>query len=84
MSSRKRNQVIEELIQLYQSEPCFWKIKSKDYHNRAKIDSAYKKLIEKLKESKSNTTKGTVVKKIKNLRCNVRKKSIKKVRSIIR
>jgi hypothetical protein len=37
---------IEEFIEIYQREPCLWKIKSKDYQNRAKKkDAAYARLV---------------------------------------
>lgn len=72
MSSRKRNHTMEELIELYQSKPCLWYVKGKDYHYRAKRDAAYKKLVNRLKKTEPDSVKDTVVKKINNLRCNVR------------
>lgn len=77
MSNRKRNHVIEELIELYKSEPCLWRLKSVDYHNRAKKEAAYKKLTTKLRELEPDATKDTVVRKINNLRSNVRKEKKK-------
>jgi len=57
MSSRKSNQIMEESIELYQSEYCLWYVKCKDYHDRAKRDAAYKKLVNKLKESERYSCK---------------------------
>lgn len=73
MSSRKRNKIIEEFIEIYKSEPCLWRIKCKDYHDRALRDAAYAKLLAKLKESEPDAVKDTVVRKINNLRSNFRK-----------
>ncbi|XP_021925314.1 uncharacterized protein LOC110832535 [Zootermopsis nevadensis] len=42
--------VEQEFIRIYQGEPCLWRIKSKDYHDKGKRDDAYKRLVEKLKE----------------------------------
>jgi hypothetical protein len=71
---------IEEFIEIYQSEPCLWKIKSKDYHNRAKKDAAYARLVGKLKEVEPSADKDSVVKKINNIRSNYRKE-LKKVKA---
>ena len=57
MSSRKRNQVIEDFIELYKLEPCLWQVKSKEYHDRDKKDAAYAKLVLKLKELEPDATK---------------------------
>lgn len=80
MSSRKRNKIIEEFIEIYKSEPCLWRIKCKDYHDRALRDAAYAKLLAKLKESEPDAVKDTVVRKINNLRSNFRKE--KKIGSL--
>lgn len=77
MSLRKRNQVLEELIELYKCEPCLWRVKCKEYHDRARRDAAYAKLVAKLRESEPDAVKDTVVKKIHNLRCNYRKEKKK-------
>lgn len=73
MSSRKRNQVIEDFIELYKLEPCLWQVKSKEYHDRDKRNAAYAKLVLKLKELEPDATKKSVVRKINSLRSNVRK-----------
>ena len=62
MSNRKRNKVIEEFIEIYKSENCLWRIKSKDYHNRFKKEAAYAKLVQKLKELEPDTNKESVIK----------------------
>lgn len=56
-----------ELYQLYQSKPCFWYVKGKNYHDRAKRDAAYKKLVDKLKKFEPDAVKYTVVKKINSM-----------------
>lgn len=45
---------ISEFINMYQSLPCLWKIKSKEYSDRNKKNEAYEKLVEKLKEVSDN------------------------------
>ena len=57
-----------EFINIYKSEPCLWKVKSKDYYNKAKRDAAYDKLVAKLKESHPAANKEMVVKKIGSFR----------------
>ncbi|KAL4130843.1 hypothetical protein QTP88_008222 [Uroleucon formosanum] len=66
-----------KFIDLYKSYPCLWQIKSKEYHDRQLRETAYKVLVEKLKESESEETKDIVVKKINNLRSSVRKEKNK-------
>lgn len=78
MSSRKQNQVIEEFIEIYRSEPCLWRVKGKEYHDREKRNAAYERLVIKLKELEPDATKKSVVKKINNLRSNVRKEKKKR------
>ncbi|KAG8294233.1 hypothetical protein J6590_107606 [Homalodisca vitripennis] len=56
ISSRKRNQVIEEFIDMYKLEPCLGRVKSKEYHDREKRDAAYAKLVLKLKELEPDAT----------------------------
>jgi hypothetical protein len=71
---------IEEFIEIYQSEPRLWRIKSKDDHNRAKNDAAYARLVGKLKEVEPSADKDSVVKKINNIQSNYRKE-FKKVKA---
>lgn len=76
-SYRKRSRVIEEFIELYKCEPCLWRVKSKEYHDRSMREAAYERLLAKLRESEPDAVKETVVKKINNLRSNVRKEKKK-------
>ncbi|XP_063235952.1 uncharacterized protein LOC134538502 isoform X3 [Bacillus rossius redtenbacheri] len=78
MSSHKRNQVIEDFIDMYKLEPCLWRVKSKEYHDREKRDAAYAKLLLKLKELETYATKKSVIRKINSLRSNVRKEKKKR------
>ncbi|CAK1600117.1 unnamed protein product [Parnassius mnemosyne] len=57
MASRKRNATLEEFIEIYKSEPCLWRVKCKEYHERDKRSTAYEKLITKLKELEPTATK---------------------------
>ena len=66
--SRKENQVIAEFIELYRSEPCLWKLKIPEYHDRTRKDAAYDKLCEKLKELEPGATKKSAIAKINSLR----------------
>ena len=75
--SQRINEVIGEFIEIYKSEPCLWKIKSSDYHDRDKKDAAYRKLVMKLKEIEPDANVNVVKKKINNLRSNVRKEKKK-------
>ncbi|KAF6215773.1 hypothetical protein GE061_000108 [Apolygus lucorum] len=62
MSVRKRNQHIEEFIELYKSLTCLWKVKSKACHDRVVRDGAYEQLVNKMKEIEPEATKLSVVK----------------------
>lgn len=73
MASRKRNAILEEFIDIYKSEPCLWRVKCKDYHDRDKRSAAYGKLVNKLKELEPTATKDDVVRKINTFRSNVRR-----------
>ncbi|KAL1490760.1 hypothetical protein ABEB36_013405 [Hypothenemus hampei] len=75
-------QVMREFIELYKLSSCLWRVKSKEYYDRAKRGAAYKKLVEKLKEIEPAANKDAVVKKINNLRCNVRKEKKKHEQSV--
>ena len=79
MSYEREMQCLEEFINIYQSEFCLWKIKSKEYHDQPKKEAAYSRLLEKLKEIDSSATKSSVVKNINNLRSSYRKE-FKKVK----
>ncbi|XP_022162645.1 uncharacterized protein LOC111028339 [Myzus persicae] len=83
MSREKESQCIEDFINIYRSEHCLWKIKSREYHDKCKRDAAHKLLVENLKEIDSSATKSVVVKKINNLRSSYRKE-LKKVKESTR
>lgn len=63
----------EEFIDIYRSEPCRWKVKQKEYHDRNKKYAAYLKLILKLREIEPDANKESVIRKINNLRCTYKK-----------
>ncbi|KAF5272444.1 hypothetical protein FQA39_LY07912 [Lamprigera yunnana] len=65
-------------IATYRSEPCLWRIKSREYHDRDVREAAYDRLITKLKEIEPDANKSSVVKKINNFRSNVRKEKKKR------
>nr|CAH7721998.1 unnamed protein product [Callosobruchus chinensis] len=69
--------ILEDFIEIYRNNPCLWKVKRKEYHDRAKKEAAYELLIKKLKEIEPNADKAAVVRKINNLRSNVRKEKKK-------
>lgn len=70
-------QFVEDFIKIYESEPCLWQTKCKEYHDRNKKDAGYARLTEKLKEIEPNATKDGVIKKINNLRSAYRKEKKK-------
>ncbi|KAK4882742.1 hypothetical protein RN001_006061 [Aquatica leii] len=71
MASRNRNPILEQFVEIYKSEPCFGRVKSKEYHDRDKRSQAYGKLIIKLK--KLERRKDDVISKINTLRSNVKR-----------
>ena len=73
---------LAEFISIYEQEPCLWSVKSKGYHDRGKRETAYKKLIQKLKEIDPNADRDAVVKKINAFRTNYRKEKKKVENSI--
>lgn len=78
MAVRKGNRILEEFIEMYRSEPCLWRIKSKEYHDRDVREAAYDRLVTKLKEIEPDANKSSVIKKINNFRSNVRKEKKKR------
>ncbi|XP_017953148.2 uncharacterized protein LOC101731991 isoform X1 [Xenopus tropicalis] len=71
---------LREFIELYQSFPCLWKVKSGDYMNRIKRDKAYAELISLCKSVCSSADLQYVKTKIANLRT-VFKKEMNKVQA---
>ncbi|KAJ8881068.1 hypothetical protein PR048_017541 [Dryococelus australis] len=57
----------EDWTQIYESEPCLWQVKCKEYHDRVKKEAYYTRLLVILKEVDTSTTKDNVIKKINNL-----------------
>lgn len=74
---------LTEFIELYQSFPCLWRIKSKEYCDRDKKAMAYEKLVEKYREIDAEANREIVVKKINSLR-SVYRKELCKVNSSLR
>lgn len=74
--------VLEEFIEMYRTHPCLWQVKNKDYHDRDKKEAAYKLLIAKLREIEPDANKAIVLKKINNMRSNVRKEKKKYEESV--
>lgn len=62
-----------EFLQLYQSLPVLWKVKSEDYSNRVLKTKAYDIMIEKLKEIDPTANREKVTRKINSFRCNYRR-----------
>jgi len=69
---------LREFIELYQSFPCLWLVKSKEYSDRNKKGLAYEEMVKKYKEFDPSADRNTVVKKINALRT-VYKKELSKV-----
>lgn len=80
MSDKRCNQpeFITGLIDIYRSNPCLWKIKSKNYANRLMRDKAYSSLLEYFKSVDESASIDTVKNKLNNLRSSFRKE-LKKV-----
>ncbi|XP_069625389.1 uncharacterized protein [Ranitomeya imitator] len=75
-----RIEFIREFLEIYQSFPCLWKIKSPEYSNREKHKAGYSKLIElyNLHAPEEQATETVVKKKIQALRT-VWRKELNKV-----
>lgn len=74
---------LTDFISLYESFPCIWRVKSKEYSDRDKKGEAYERLVEKFKEIDVNASRETVVKKVNSLR-SVYRKELAKVNKSIR
>lgn len=74
---------LTEFIALYESFPCIWRVKSKEYSDRDKKVEAYDSLVEKFKEIDATANRETVVKKINSMR-SVYRKELAKVNKSIR
>ncbi|XP_066978518.1 uncharacterized protein [Macrobrachium rosenbergii] len=80
MNSANSREVLSDFIDLYQSFPCLWKIKSADYYNKHAKQIAQDKLVEKLKECDPNADRESCLRKINSLRASFRKE-FKKVQA---
>ncbi|XP_077105048.1 uncharacterized protein LOC143759239 [Ranitomeya variabilis] len=78
-----RVEFIREFLEIYQSFPCLWKIKSPEYSNREKRKAGYSKLIElyNLHAPEEQATETVVKKKIQALRTVWRKELNKVLKS---
>lgn len=70
-------ELLEEFIREYQNQPCLWRIKSSEYHDRAKKDAAYDILLSKYRLIDNNADKDAVIKKINAFRTNYRREKKK-------
>lgn len=77
MSDKKA--FIIDFIELYKSYSCLWKVKSAEYSDRNKKNSAYESLRQKLSEVDDNASIELVKKKVDNLRGCFRKE-LKKIK----
>lgn len=77
-------EIVVDLLAMYHSFPCLWKIKSDDYKNKNLREDAYKKLVDFCKERGfTEANRDFVVKKIQSLRGSFRKE-LKKVNDSLR
>lgn len=69
--------ILQEFLALYRSLPCLWKMQCKEYANREMKTEAYKLMVRKLAELEPDATRGSVIRKINNIRSNYRKEKRK-------
>ncbi|KAG8259750.1 hypothetical protein J6590_008785 [Homalodisca vitripennis] len=74
---------LTDFIALYESFPCIWRVKSKEYSDRDKKAGAYEILANKFREIGVTANQETVVKKINSLR-SVYRKDLAKINKSIR
>ena len=65
---------LTEFIHTHREYPCLWKVKSKEYSDRAKKNLAYEHFTTNFKANDPDANKEKVVKKINSLRSCFRKK----------
>lgn len=58
--------ILEELLEIYRSEPCLWNLKFKDYH-RVEKETSYSKLVIELKEFGTSVDRASTIKKINSI-----------------
>lgn len=61
---KKETEFLIDCIHLYRELPVLWNIKSKEYHDRDKKNTAYETLFVKYKEMFPDATKDDLKKKI--------------------
>ncbi|XP_044751253.1 uncharacterized protein LOC123311403 [Coccinella septempunctata] len=76
--STNNRQWVTELIELFKSEPCLWKVNSEEFKDCEKRDRAYEKIVNKVREVESGADKETAWAKIESLRSEYREE-LKKV-----
>lgn len=64
---------LTEIIEMYKSFPCLWRVKSKEYMDKQLRAKAFDVLILKFKQVDIHATRDTVLKKINSLRNSWRK-----------
>lgn len=79
---KMEREFILDCIHLYRELPALWNIKSKDYHDRDKKNTAYDTLLVKYKEMFPDATKDDLKKKFNSLRTNYRKELKKHLQSM--
>lgn len=77
MGNQLSKEFLSEMIELYRSYPCLWKIKSTEYSNRNKKNEAYVELVNKVREKIPTADRDMIVKKINAMRSAVRKEQKK-------
>lgn len=82
MADIRQREFISELIELYRSFPCLWRVKSKEYSDRDKKNLAYTVLLNKYKEIDETATKDSVKRKINSMRTVYRKELAKLNKSV--
>jgi hypothetical protein len=70
-------ELLKDFIRVYQSQPCLWRIKSKDFHDKTKRDAAYDMLLQKYRLIGLSADTDAVVKKINAFRTNYRREKKK-------
>lgn len=81
MSFSDNKQFWREFIELYETYPCLWNVKIKEYLNKHLKDDAMEALIEKCKSIFPDANKEFVNKKIKSLRASFRRELRKVLKS---
>ena len=78
---KSEREVMAEFIDMYQSNTCLWKVRSKEYADKFKREEAYKLLVDHMKQLNPEIKKNDVIKKINSLRSCFRKEHKKVIHS---